>query len=60
MGRKGAGFYLMKNHEGYHDPTAGKAIRRAHRAKRRGRSERNGHPLTYRIGDLPGFPVILK
>ena len=24
----------MKNHEGYHDPTAGKAIRRAYRAKR--------------------------
>lgn len=50
----------MKNHEGYHDPTAGKAIRRAHRAKRRGRSERNGHPLTYRIGELPGFLAILK
>ena len=51
---------MMKNHEGYHDPTAGKAIRRAHRVKRRGRSERNGHPLTYRIGELPGFLVILK
>lgn len=51
---------MMKNHEGYHDPTAGKAIRRAHGAKRRGRSERNRHPLTYRIGDLPGFPMILK
>ena len=32
---------MMKNHEGYHDPTAGKAIRRAHRAKRRGRGEQN-------------------
>lgn len=50
---------MMKNHEGYHDPTAGKAIRRAHRAKRRGRGERNRRPLTYRIGELPGFPVIL-
>ena len=48
------------NHEGYHDPTAGKAIRRAHRAKRRGRGERDRQPLTYLIGDLPGFPVILK
>ena len=28
---------MMRNHEGYHDPTAGKAIRRAHRAKRRGK-----------------------
>lgn len=58
MGRKGAGFYLMKNHEGYHDPTAGKAIRRAHRTKRRG--SRETRPLTYKVGDLPGFPVILN
>ena len=58
MGREGAGLQ-MKNHEGYHDPTAGKAIRRAHRAKR-ARGERNGHPLTYLIGEMPGFPVILK
>ena len=50
----------MKNHEGYHDPTAGKAIRRAHRAKHRGRGERNRHHFTYRLGELPGFPVILK
>ena len=60
MGGKGVGIYLMKNHEGYHDPTAGKAIRRAHRAKRRGRGSVFHRPLTYRIGDLPGFPVILK
>lgn len=25
----------MKNHEGYHDPTAGKAIRRAHSSQKR-------------------------
>lgn len=31
MGRRGVGIYLMKNHEGYHDLTAGKAIRRARR-----------------------------
>ena len=60
MGREGAGIYLMKNHEGYHDPTAGKAIRRAHRAKRRGRGERDRQPLTYLIGEVPAFPVILK
>lgn len=46
----------MKNHEGYHDPTAGKAIRRAHRRKRTSAKLR---PLTYRLGELPGFPVIL-
>ena len=49
----------MKNHEGYHDPTAGKAIRTAHRAKRRGRGTAFHRTLTYRIGELPGFPVIL-
>ena len=47
------------NHEGYHDPTAGKAIRRAHRAKRRSRGSKT-RPLTFRIGELPGFLVILK
>lgn len=57
MGREGAGLQ-MKNHEGYHDPTAGKAIRRAHQAKRRGKSTISV-PLTYRLGELPGFPVIL-
>ena len=50
----------MKNHEGYHDPTAGKAIRLAHRAKRRRRGERDRQPLAYMIGEVPGFPVILK
>ena len=50
---------MMKNHEGYHDPTAGKAIRRAHRAKRRGKGSKT-RPLTCKVGDLPGFPVILK
>ena len=60
MGRRGVGIFMMKNHEGYHDPTAGKAIRRAHRAKRRGRGERDRQPLTYLIGEVPGFLVILK
>ena len=47
------------NHEGYHDPTAGKAIRRAHRAKRRNRGSKM-RPLICKVGDLQGFPVILK
>ena len=49
----------MRNHEGYHDPTAGKAIRRVHRAKRR-RKGSEKRPLTYLIGEVPGFPVIRK
>ena len=48
----------MKNHEGYHDPTAGKAIRRVHRAKRRGGGSET-RPLTFKVGDLPGVPVSL-
>lgn len=58
VGREGVGIYLMKNHEGYHDPTAGKAIRRAHRAKRRGRGSKT-RPLTYLIGEAQGLPVSL-
>ena len=56
MGRRGVGIYLMKNHEGYHDPTAGKAIRRAHRRRKTSAKVRR---LTYRIGELPGFLVSL-
>ena len=59
MGRKGVGIYLMKNHEGYHNPTVVKAIRRAHRAKRRRRGSET-RPLTYLIGEAQGFLVILK
>ncbi len=58
MGREGAGIQ-MKNHEGYHDPTTGKAIRRAHKEKRWARGSSFQRPLTYRLGKLPGFPVIL-
>ena len=47
------------NHEGYHDPTAGKAIRRAHRTRHRGR-DRKAQPLTYLIGELPGFRKCYK
>ena len=55
----GVGICMMRNHEGYHDPTAGKATRRTHRAKRRGKSTKTVH-LTYLIGEVPGFQVILK
>ena len=44
----------MKNHEGYHDPTAGRAIRNAVRKDRRGRAERS-RPLTYRLEEIRVF-----
>ena len=44
----------MKNHEGYHDPTAGRAIRNAIRKDRRGRVERS-RPLTYRLEEIRVF-----
>lgn len=49
---------VMRNGSGYHDPTAGKAILRAVRHKRRSGSKWSG--LTYLLGEVPGFPVILK
>lgn len=58
MGRERDGVYLMKNHEGYYDPTAGNAIRRAYREKRRGRGSET-RPLTYLIREVPGLQLIL-
>lgn len=55
-GRKGSN--EMKNREGYYDPTAGKAIRRAARHKRRKGIKLSR--LTYRIGEVQVFSVILK
>lgn len=36
-----------RNHEGYHDPTAGEAIRRVSEQQKRQK-----HGLTYTIGDV--------
>lgn len=48
----------MRNHEGYHDPTAGKAIRREMRKRK---SCGNGiHPLTYKLSEVPGFKPARK
>ena len=44
----------MKNHEGYHDPTAGRAIRNAARKDQRGRTEKS-HRLTYRLEEIREF-----
>lgn len=62
MGREGAWILIMKNHEGYTDTTAGKAIRRANslRFRRRGRASENSTALTYLLGEAPGFPAVLK
>ena len=49
---------VMRNGSGYYDPTAGKAILRADRYKRRTGSKLSG--LTYLLGEVPGFPVIPK
>lgn len=47
----------MKNHEGYYDPTAGKAIRRAARHERRKGIKLSR--LTYQLREVQGFPVSL-
>lgn len=47
----------MRSHKGYHDPTAGKAIRRAHRARQQGKASRDRAPLTCPIRDAKGFPA---
>lgn len=50
-----------RNHEGYHDPTAWKAIRRASLRKSRRRTKsQNGTALTYRLDEVPGFKKIMK
>ena len=49
---------VMRNGSGYHDPTAGTAILRADRHKRRTSAKLSG--LTYLLGEVPDFPVILK
>ena len=44
----------MKNHEGYRDPTAGRAVRNAVRRTRRGK-DRASQSLTYRLGEIRMF-----
>jgi len=45
----------MKNHEGYHDPTAGKAIRRA-KAKRK----KTDKHLYFKLRELVGMQEAIK
>lgn len=44
----------MKNHEGYYDPTASRAVRNAARKERRKRA-RTSRPLTYRLSETRAF-----
>lgn len=44
---------LDRNKEGYHDPTAGDALVRVVRDKRREKYK----ALTYRLREVKGFPV---
>lgn len=45
-----------RNHEGYHDPTAGKAIGRAGKKK----PIRDKEPLSIRLAQLPAFQEAVK
>lgn len=59
MDGKGDRAYTMKNYEGYHDPTAGKAVSRAARHEGRTQGSKT-RPLTYRIGALTGYGEVCK
>lgn len=50
-----------RNHEGYHDPTASKAIRRVGRRKRAKKQEQEHkvERLVYCIGDLEEFKRLM-
>lgn len=47
----------MKNHEGYNDPTAEKAIRKTGKEKCKRKKEKH---LMYKIGDLQMFQDVVK
>lgn len=47
-----------RNHEGYHDPTASKAIERVDQKEKPGK-KRSDH-LTYRLDEVPGLKKLLK
>lgn len=50
-----------KNHEGYHDPTACEAVRRAHRGRRQARPGRQRAPGSgYILKEARGFQEAVK
>lgn len=46
----------MRNHEGYYDPTAGKAIRRSSKRRKRAHHAVRSMRLTYKLCEVDGFP----
>ena len=48
----------MKNHEGYHDPTAGEAVRKVH--QRQKQKHKRELRLYYRIGEVKSFRSIYR
>lgn len=50
---------MQKNHEGYSDPTASKAIERASKKKKK-KSGQNGSRLTYKLAEVAGFKKFME
>ncbi len=48
-----------RNHEGYHDPTACEAVRRAHRHKKESASRRTAR-TGYLLREVPGFQEVKR
>lgn len=49
----------MRNQEGYHDPTACRAIQNVARRERQGRAE-SSRPLTFRLEEVGAFRACTK
>lgn len=50
---------MNKNHEGYHDPTASAAIKRAVKKKKK-KFGRSWNRLTYRLEEVPGLKQFMR
>ena len=48
-----------KNHEGYYDPTASEAMKKASKYKFHTKEVKK-NALTYRLGEVPGFINVTK
>lgn len=51
---------MNKNHEGYSDPTACKAVRRVSKYKRKKKEASKQGVLTYRLNEVPGFKQFMR
>lgn len=50
---------MYKNYEGYKDPTAGEAINKASRKKKK-KTNHNWNRLTYILKEVPGFKQFVE